>query len=636
MAPGRKVGYGLFQEIGRYEFWKFDLEARKLAGRTEFGPAAHVAQDQLERQGALHLQRRRHDRSLRRRDLQYLRTITLDGDMTAELFVLPAPPAVVRRRHRPASSGTSAWISIRDLRRAHLPLRSFPYWRRLALVMVLSLASTGRVALPAAPLARRLRRRAARPRRRRASSASSALFAADLARQLRPERRSAGCATPASRPTSCSTCGWRCTGTCSACRRASTRARGSATSCRASTTTSARSSGSPPRRRSRGSATCCSSSARSAMLIWLDCAAVPGQRRDRAARRSGRWSRYRRRLEGHVTVLRAAQRRHRQLPDRDAPGRAARRDRRTRRSARSQRFRDKNDGVREGADVDAAAHVSLGRPARADPDRRHRRGVPLRRPAGDRRHADARHVRRLHGVPDAVPAADAGADGALRQPGHGARVAAPRVGDPRRAGRSARRPPRRCAAVGRAATSRSRTSRLSFDRGAPVLEQLSFAVRRRRGAGDRRAERQRQVDDRRPAAAPARSRQRRRPARRPRSPDARPDGSPAARRARRSAAGHPARVDRREHPLRAARGVGRARWRRPRGEAALDSFIDGLPQKFDTIVGERGAALSVGERQRLAMARAFLADPAVLVLDEPTRGARPACPNAGSSRDTGT
>ena len=35
-------------------------------------------------------------------------------------------------------------------------------------------------------------------------------------------------------------------------------------------------------------------------------------------------------------------------------------------------------------------------------------------------------------------------------------------------------------------------------------------------------------------------------------------------------------------------------------EASLDAFIDGLPQKFETIVGERGAALSVGERQRLA------------------------------------
>lgn len=91
LAPGRKWGYGLHSEIGKYEFWSFDLEHRKLGPHAEFAGRPRMALKTSSNGKLLYIFQAGNTIDLYdAATFKYLRTISLDADMTTGLYVLPS------------------------------------------------------------------------------------------------------------------------------------------------------------------------------------------------------------------------------------------------------------------------------------------------------------------------------------------------------------------------------------------------------------------------------------------------------------------------------------------------------------------------------------------------------------------
>ncbi len=92
MSPDRKRGYGLLQQIGRYEFWAFDLEQKKLLNRTEFAGRPRMALRVSSNGKLLYIFSAGATIDIyEAATYKYLRTIEMNADQTTNLFVLPKP-----------------------------------------------------------------------------------------------------------------------------------------------------------------------------------------------------------------------------------------------------------------------------------------------------------------------------------------------------------------------------------------------------------------------------------------------------------------------------------------------------------------------------------------------------------------
>lgn len=94
MAPGRKVAYGLLNEIGHYEFWKFDLVGRRVASRVEFAGRPRMSLKTSSNGKVLYIYNAGQTIDLYDAEtFKFIKTLELGGDVTSDLFVVPGPAA---------------------------------------------------------------------------------------------------------------------------------------------------------------------------------------------------------------------------------------------------------------------------------------------------------------------------------------------------------------------------------------------------------------------------------------------------------------------------------------------------------------------------------------------------------------
>ncbi|MFN7916551.1 MAG: hypothetical protein U0Q55_14515 [Vicinamibacterales bacterium] len=92
MAPGRKVAYGLFNEIGNYEFWKFDLEMKRVSARVNFNGRPRMSLKTSSNGKVLYIYNAGNTIDLYDAEtFKYMKTIDLGGDVTSDLFIVPGP-----------------------------------------------------------------------------------------------------------------------------------------------------------------------------------------------------------------------------------------------------------------------------------------------------------------------------------------------------------------------------------------------------------------------------------------------------------------------------------------------------------------------------------------------------------------